>query len=84
MSSSIAIVSAATHYAFEQNGGVALSGKLGYIYVSPEGVVKTESDLTNVTFSFGGDLMSYKDMFPAYHTSEIESAQIEALKLLKR
>ena len=84
MSSFVSTISAATRYAFIQNGGVALEGRLGYIYVSPEGVVKTESDLTNVTFSFGGDYMSYKDMFPAYHTSEIESAQEEALKLLKR
>ena len=79
----IATISAASLYAFDQYGGVALEGRLGYIYVSPEGVVKAENDLTNVTYCHGGDYMSYKDMFPAYHSTDIEDAKAEAVKLLK-
>lgn len=76
MSSSIAIVSAATHYAFEQNGGVALSGKLGYIFVHSNGQTSKGNDMC-----FSG--MTYKEYLPAYHNVNIDDAQAEAVKLLK-
>ena len=43
MASNNAIVAAATHYSFESDGSVALAGRLGSLWVYPDGVVYATS-----------------------------------------
>ena len=76
MASAIAIISAATHYAFNADNSISIKGKLGFLQVNSDGTVNQSENGMNSAYHSGQNIQMKTGV------DYLEIAKREAVKLL--